>query len=231
MTPDEGWLASMWPFVLGQLPVAPATVLEIGCGPLGGFVPEMRRHGYDAAGVDPEAPDEPGYHRLEFERHDLTRLVDAVVACTSLHHVDDVGHVLDRVVAALKPGGVLVVVEWAWELFDETTARWCFDRLAAPTSGREPGWLDEHRQRWTDSGEPWRDYFRSWTEQERLQTGQQILQGVDARFERERCSHGPYFFADLDGTTEADEQAAMDAGQISATGIRYTARRRAFSVG
>ncbi len=32
------------------------------------------------------------------------------MACTSLHHVEDVGHVLDRVVAAVAPGGVLVVV-------------------------------------------------------------------------------------------------------------------------
>jgi hypothetical protein len=32
-------------------------------------------------------------------------------------------------VPLLVPGGVLVVVEWAWERFDEATARWCFARL------------------------------------------------------------------------------------------------------
>ena len=54
------------------------------------------------------------------------------MACTSLHHVADLGDVLDGVGAALAPDGALVVVEWAWERFDEATARWCFARLAPP---------------------------------------------------------------------------------------------------
>jgi hypothetical protein len=60
-----------------------------------------------------------------------------------------------------------------------------------------------------------------------LHTGRQIVRGLDARFERRLCVSGPYFFADLvAGTTEADEQAAIDAGQIQATGIRYAGRVR-----
>src|SRR5215470_4695930 len=91
VTPDELWLATMWPFVRGWLPVPPAAVLEIGCGPLGGFIPVLRSAGYDATGVDPEAPEGPWYHRVEFERHELASPAAAVVACTSLHHVADVG--------------------------------------------------------------------------------------------------------------------------------------------
>jgi SAM-dependent methyltransferase len=53
-----------------------------------------------------------------------------VVACTSLHHVADLDQVLDLIHDTLTPGGVLVVVEWARERFDETTARWCFARLS-----------------------------------------------------------------------------------------------------
>ena len=37
MTPDERWLAALWPFVRAWLPPPPAAVVEIGCGPLGGF--------------------------------------------------------------------------------------------------------------------------------------------------------------------------------------------------
>ena len=54
---DERWLSATWPFVREHLPVLPARVVELGCGPLGGFVPRMRPLGYDAVGVDPEAPD------------------------------------------------------------------------------------------------------------------------------------------------------------------------------
>ena len=49
MTPDERWLAAAWPFVRGQLPAAPARVIELGCGPLGGFIPVLVSAGYDAA--------------------------------------------------------------------------------------------------------------------------------------------------------------------------------------
>src|SRR6266498_2765093 len=206
MTPDERWLAAVWPFVRAGLPSPPAAVLEIGCGRLGGFVPALLRDGYDAVGVDPEAPEGPGYHRIEFEAYQSPRPVDGVVACTSLYHVADLGEVLDRVGLVLVPDGALVVVEWAWERFDEATARWCFARLATPDSAAEPGWL--HRRR-----------------DERAATGQEIVRGLDARFDRRQLGFGPYFFADLADTTEADEQDAIDAAQVQATGIRYIGRR------
>ena len=51
------------------------------------------------------------------------------------------------------------------------------------------------------------------------------MRGLDARFSRQLHVEGPYFFADLADTSEAEEQAAIDAGQIQAGGIRYAARR------
>jgi len=63
VTPDERWLAAAWPFVSDQLPPAPAGVLEVGCGPLGGFVPALLGGGYEAVGVDPEAPEGPATTR------------------------------------------------------------------------------------------------------------------------------------------------------------------------
>ena len=107
MTPDERWLAANWPFVRGQLPAAPARVVEIGCGPLGGFVPMLEAAGYQAIGVDPEAPPGPSYRQVEFERYETAGPADAVVACTSLHHVADLAGVLDQVGAVLvpRPGG------------------------------------------------------------------------------------------------------------------------------
>jgi SAM-dependent methyltransferase len=227
MTADQRWPAAVWPFVRAELPSAPARVLELGCGQLGGFVPAMLDGGYDAVGVDPEAPAGPGYHRVEFERHQPPEPVDCVVACTSLHHVADLDEVLDRVAAALVPGGALVVVEWAWERFDEATARWCFARLGPPPGpGDEPGWLRQARDEWAASGQPWDAYFRAWANGHGLHPGQRIVDGLDARFERRRYGSGPYFFADLDGTSEADEQAAIDTGRIRAPGIRYAGRLR-----
>jgi 2-polyprenyl-3-methyl-5-hydroxy-6-metoxy-1,4-benzoquinol methylase len=106
------WLAAGWRFVRDQLPAAPATVLEIGCGPLGGFVPACIDAGYDAIGVDPSAPEGSPYRRTTFEELDEPRRFDAIVASASLHHVDDLDDVLDRAKAMLVPGGTIVVVEW-----------------------------------------------------------------------------------------------------------------------
>jgi SAM-dependent methyltransferase len=226
MTSDQRWLASVWPFVLAQLPSVPATVVEIGCGPLGGFVPALLDDGYEAVGVDPEAPEAPSYHRIEFEQYEPPQPVDCVVASTSLHHVADLDDVLDRVAAALVANGTLVVVEWAWERFDQATARWCFDRLPATDPSTEPGWLHRHRDRWAASTQPWEAYLAAWAAAEGLHAGREIVHGLDARFDRRRYADGPYFFADLDGISEADEQDAIDAGLLRATGIRYVGRLR-----
>ena len=108
----------------------------------------------------------------------------------------------------------------------QATARWCFARLAEPGDDAEGGWLHRRRDEWESSGQSWPDAVRSWAQQDPMHSGGQILTGLDACFERESLVRGPFFFADLADTTEADEQAAIDAGQIQATGIRYTGRPR-----
>jgi SAM-dependent methyltransferase len=224
VTPDERWLAAQWPFVRTWLPAAPAAVVEIGCGPLGGFVPMLRSAGYAAAGVDPEAPEGPWYHRAGFERYEMPEPVQAIVACASLHHVTDLGEVLNLAGAALAAGGPLVVVEWARERFDERTARWCFDRL--PQRSDHPGWLRQHHDQWRASGLPWDGYCRGWAEEEGLHAGQDIVRELDARFDPQLLTYGPYFFPDLAGISEDEEQAAIDAGEIQANRIAYVGRRR-----
>jgi SAM-dependent methyltransferase len=224
MAPEERWLAALWPSVRAPLPAPPAHVLEIGCGSLGGFVPMLQSAGYAAAGIDPEAPKGAGFRRAEFEDYLPSRPADAIIACTSLHHVADLDRVLDLAAAALVPAGVLVVVEWARERFDEATADWCFARLPPP--GEDHGWLNERYEQWQASGRPWDIYCRAWAEGEGLHSGEDILLALRARFQTRKLGYGAYFFPDLAGTTEADELAAIDAGQIRANRIQYHGTRR-----
>jgi SAM-dependent methyltransferase len=224
MTPDERWLAALWPSVRAPLPAPPARVLEIGCGPLGGFVPMLRADGYEATGIDPEAPEGTGFRRVGFEDYLPSRPADAIIACTSLHHVADLRRVVDLAAAALMPDGDLVVVEWARERFDEATADWCFARLPGP--GEERGWLNDRYEQWQASGQSWDAYFRSWADGEGLHPGEDILRALQARFETRELSYGAYFFPDLGGTSEAGELAAIEAGQILANRIQYHGRRR-----
>jgi SAM-dependent methyltransferase len=223
MTLADRWLDAMWPFVRDELPGPRSHVLELGCGPLGGFVPMLTRDGHRAVGIDPEAPAGPEYEQLQFEDYEPRAVADAVVASTSLHHVSDLGHVLDRVATALAPGGVLIVVEWASERFDEQTAQWCFDRVGAQDAEDDCGWLRHHRDDWAASSLAWDDYIRGWLEREGLHSGAYIVRELDSRFDRAVCGEGPYFFPDLAATTAADEQAAIVAKRIRAGGIRYVA--------
>lgn len=225
MTPDERWLTAIWPFVHAALPATPARIVELGCGVLGGFVPRLEAAGYQAIGVDPEAPPGPCYRQAEFQNADLPAGLDAVVACVSLHHVADLAGVLDLMHAVLVPGGVAVVVEWAREAFDDATASWCFDRLPEPDR-EHPDWLRQRQTEWLESGQPWDSYLRSWAEAAGMHTGQEIVAELEDRFDSRPIAYGPYFFPDLADISEADEQAAIDNGLIQANRICYVGQRK-----
>ncbi len=223
MGEDERWLAAAWPFVREHLFPAPAVVLELGCGAIGGFIPELRGAGYVAIGVDPEAPQAPDYYQVEFERYEPVQPIDVVVASTSLHHVADLDLVFDKITRTLVPGGRIIVIEWAWERMDEATAAWAFERI---DESAEPTWLSRRRDDWLLSGESWGTYFPAWARGHGLHPSDKIRSNLDRRFDRLTSSDGAYFFPACDHTTEADEEAAINSGAIRATSIWYLGRRR-----
>jgi SAM-dependent methyltransferase len=165
---NDRWLTSEWPFVRTHLPPSSSRVVEIGCGPTGGFVPRLRSAGYDAVGVDPVAPEGPDYRQNTFEACQFDTPLDAIVACTCLHHVADLNDILDRVSGALAPGGIFVVVEWAHEKFDDLTSAWCFRHLADTGN---PGWLHQHRDQYLASSQTWSAYQAAWANDEGLHCG------------------------------------------------------------
>jgi hypothetical protein len=116
---------------------------------------------------------------------------------------------------------VVIVVEWGWEDLDEPTARWCFKRLG---QGEPSRWLRRRRDAWVASGGDWEASVREWAQAERLHPGERLLRTLDEAFDRIALARGPYFFPDLDDTSDADEQAAIDAGRIRATRIDYAGR-------
>jgi len=105
---DAIWLAATWPFIRSQLPPPPARVIELGCGQAGGHVPALVQAGYDATGVDPEAPEGIAYRQAAFEGYWPENPADAVIASVSLHHVEDPGVALDHVGEVLGPDGTPV---------------------------------------------------------------------------------------------------------------------------
>ncbi len=212
------WLDYQWQSLQPELPAAPAQIIELGCGPYGGFVPELLRAGYQAVGIDPEAPAGPEYHQTGIEAFTPAAPADGLIACVSLHHTHDLAAVLDQVGSILRPDGVIIVVEWDWQRFDDRTAQWCFDRLGRTD---EEGWLHRHRAQWQESGRTWSDYLTGWAEAENLHPADAIVQSLQSRFATRRLARGPYVFAELDDVSPADELRAIEAGQVQTTCVHF----------
>ena len=220
----ERWLGPLRPFVHSRLPPAPASVLEIGCGHDGGFVPGLRQNGYEAVGIDPDAPDGARLraHRLRALRAAAARRRDRrqPLAPPRERHRR---RTRPRA-AALRPGGAIVVAEWAWERFDEPTARWCFARLDPPADGSPAGCSGAATGGWPRAR---RGTRTSRTGRAARPEPQRPHPG------RARCALRAHARATTRRTSspisptgsEQDEQAAIDAGEIRATGIRYAGRR------
>ncbi len=223
---DEIWLTATWPFVREHLPKPPARVVELGCGEAGGHLAALLSTGFDAVGVDPEAPERPGYRRLAFEDYVPDAALDAVIASLSLHHVADLGTVLDHVYDVLAPGATVVVIEWISECLDEATARWCLHHQVRD-SNDSGAWLAGLCREWTESRDSWDVFFQGWLDRHGLHNASTIRQALDARFITTHDSSGPFYFPDLLDADASAEQAAIDAGAIKAGCLRYAGLRAA----
>ena len=162
-------------FVLQELPQAPARVIEIGCGELGGVVPALVVAGYDAIGVDPNAPDGERFLRADFREVDGA--FDAAVAGRVIHHLFPLGEALDHL-ARLAPQ--VVVDEFAWDLIGPDMEAWYDARrreLEDPKGPPSIGeWRSRHadelhahgavldalRARWDERVIEWRPYLYRW---------------------------------------------------------------------
>jgi SAM-dependent methyltransferase len=108
-------------FVLSQLPSVPARVLEVGCGE-GELARAVAAAGYDVVAIDPEAPDGQIFRRTTIEAFADPGPFDAVVASRSLHHVEELGSVLDKLLRLLD--GPLILNEFAWDRREPITPEW-----------------------------------------------------------------------------------------------------------
>ena len=205
-------------FVLSQLPPAPARVLEIGCG-AGALAHALTAAGYQVTAVDPVAPAGDIFRQVSFEEFAEPGPFDAVVAQLSLHHIGDLAAALDKVRRLLRPGGLLLVVEWARDrLFDEATARWYYhQRQARAAAGRPETALAPSFARWR----------RGWAAEHRGLHGFAAMHGELARRFREReLAWGPYLYRyQLDEALEPLERLLIGSGAIQATGFRWVGER------
>jgi SAM-dependent methyltransferase len=182
-------------FVLGELP-GRARVLEIGCGE-GKLARFLAAAGHRVLAIDPEAPEGPLFRRTTIENLTETEPFDAIAASRSLHHVHDLPLALDKVAAVLRPGGVFIVDDFAWERLDADSAR------LLGIDVRD--WREEHAD---------------------LHTSEAMLAGLEARFTGRTLWRGPYLYREARQVVdEATEHELIESERLRAIGFRYVGVR------
>lgn len=192
-------------------------VLEVGCGD-GALASRLAAAGHDVTGIDPAAPPGAGFRRLRLEDLDPEEgPFDAVVAQLSLHHVVDLEAAADRIAALLRPQGLVLVDELAWERLDEPTLEWLYGQrraLAAAGGSEPPGSLEELRAAWD-------------ADHVGLHTGAALLFALGARFEPRLVEDVAGLHTALGGVATAVlEQALVDQEAIRPLGFRFVGVRR-----
>lgn len=199
-------------FVLGELPPPPARVLEIGCGG-GGLALRVAEAGYDVLAIDPEAPQGAIFRRTSLEELDESGPFDAVVASCSIHHIHDLEAAVELIGDLVRPGGRLILVEFAWERMDPDTADWYLgQQIALQAAGRldgVPGSVDDALAAWA-------------IEHRGLHEGEALRASLGRRFRELRFERTAYLHRMLGGVaSEALEQTLIQAGAIQALGFRW----------
>jgi SAM-dependent methyltransferase len=210
-------LRSFHAFLRETLPAPPAGVLEIGCGD-GTLALSLAKDGYEVTAIDPEAPEGAIFRRTRLEDYDADpESFDAVVASVSLHHVHDLEAAVDKLERLLRPGGRLVLAEFAKERLDGVTARWYHaQRTALSAVGREDARIEPNFDAWRleltqvlDDVHPATDLLASL-----------------ARFREIRLEWTPYLYDyRLDDSLEPAERVLIESGEIEPVGFLYVGER------
>ena len=217
----EGLLIPFEAFVREHLPPLtgtglPARLLEVGCGP-GELTTALAVAGYDVLGIDPAAPHGEHFRRLTLEELDERGPYDGVIAARSLHHIRDLDAALDKVASLLRPNGVLLVDEFAWDRLDGPTLRWLWEQRRPPGAagnGEGAASVEALREDWEA------DHLG-------LHGEEPLRRALAARFDQQAFEWTPYLYRLLGvGATEVLERALVDAGEIQALGFRYAGRPR-----
>jgi hypothetical protein len=148
----------------------------------------------------------------------------------SLHHMHPLGPALDRVTRLLRPGGLLILDEYAWDRADPATIRWFYEiaavLAAAGVIDPQPGG-DQLLARWRS---------RHTVDGAMCNGGDAMIQAVSARLGNVTVRRMPYLARHLlagrgNGKILAElcriEREHLADGTLSATGFRLTATKGA----
>jgi SAM-dependent methyltransferase len=226
---------AVFAWLAGMLPPPPARILDAGCGD-GAVSRRLSDAGYGVTSIDadPAAVAAARSAGVPAVRADLASYdnepFDAVVMLLSLHHMHPLGAVLDRVTGLLRPGGTLVLDEYAWDWADDSAIRWFYDVaaiLAAADVIDTPAAGDQLLARWR---------ARHTVDGAMCNGGDAMIAAVSARLGNVTVRRVPYLARHLLagrgnekilGELCRIEREHLADGTLPATGFRLTATKSA----
>lgn len=231
-------------YLLRALPPAPVEVLEVGVGD-GAVALALAGHGYAVTALD-ESLDVPphaagGSGTVRWIESDFLAFhgesaYGAVLFTRSLHHLAPLDRALDRAAEALRPGGLLVAEEFAYDRVNLPTARWFYDLESVLIA---VGVLRAEEESGAE-GNPLGRWRREHAQEPPLATGHALLAAARERFELAPVEEAPYLYRYFCERMEESERGRRTAERIlaletrlirerdiAAAGVRFTGIARA----
>lgn len=207
-------------FVAATLPHA-ASLIEVGAGE-GHLAGALQARGFDVTAVDadPECVARASRRGVravtaEWPRFDGAA-ADAIAFTRSLHHMHPLGAALDGARRLLRPGGILVLEEFAYEAAGAAALRWFRAVIAELVADSLLDLGDAGPQllpRLAAANDPvgtWRDYHAG----HGVHAGATLLRAVGESFHESRTTGAAYLYRLLIPRTPATAHAAAVIGDI-----------------
>jgi hypothetical protein len=157
-----------------------------------------------------------------------------VLFTRSLHHMAPLEGALDRAAALLKPGGLLIAEEFAYDRVNLPTARWYYDLLSVLTAAG----LIEAADEVPDEGNPLGLWRKEHAHDPPLHTGHAMLAAARERFDLGPAEEAPYLYRTFCARLGDEERSVRVAKRIfelesrllrerdiTAAGIRIVGRK------
>ncbi|MBX9687827.1 MAG: class I SAM-dependent methyltransferase [Candidatus Obscuribacterales bacterium] len=234
-------IAQTLAFVLKHIQ-RPASILEVGAGK-GQLAHYLQKEGFEllAIDADPQAVESArslgiNVQEAEFLNFQSKQQYDALIFSRSFHHIQPLEKTLAKCKSLLKPGGLLLLEEFAAEEMDEQTALWFFG-LVLLVSRRNPE-RKMHGPKLENFEIP-KDVMKSWNEhhfgKHHVASAAQMRAAVAGELEILVEERGPYlylYFWEYLSPQEAEdilrwEERLCSRGFLQSIGYRIVAAKAA----
>ncbi|MBA3712611.1 MAG: class I SAM-dependent methyltransferase [Pyrinomonadaceae bacterium] len=199
-------------FVLENLSSKKLRILEVGCGS-GAVAKQIQNLGYEIIALDSsvkaiDAAKELGIDARIANFPDFAEApFDVILFTRSLHHIRPLKSALERAHQLLKPSGLLIVEDFAFNDTSEYTAAWFYRLLKLLDSCDVllPAEDSFGRKLLKGGGE-----FSLWHEHtHEINTAQEVLQAIGEHFEILQTTSAAYLYRYVSAMVEEDERGGQ----------------------